>query len=283
MSNDPTPDINVVGATAFVIARMRAMEKDQPRPLFDDPYASWFGHEMAEGAARQLIASHPAAWAAIRYRTCLFDGFVSDGIAAGARQVVSLGAGLAMRAHVFATEGVGFFEVDQPGVLEYKHAVLRARGVTPCRSLACDYLEVDVPDGLANVGLDPSLPTLFVWEGNTMYLPFEAIFPFLTRLAEGIRSLRIAFDYFSADLANRDFQSEEEAEVVARVEAAMGTSFSAGFPDLSVFERRTPLRVADSGLILALHRDYDPDVEIEGLEEIQEAYGYCVLETRPPS
>ena len=281
MTPDPTPDVNEVGATAFVIARLRAMEADQPRPLFEDPYASWFHHEVGEAAARQFLDVHPATWAAIRYRTRFFDVFVRDGIAAGARQVVSLGAGLAMRAQIFATDGVGFYEVDQPGVLAFKHAVLRARGVEPCASVACNYLEVDLPAQLAETGLDPSLPTLVVWEGNTMYLPYEAIFPFLTQLAEGIASLRIAFDYFAFDLAHRDFETEEEAELVDRLEAAMRTTFAAGFPDLSVFERRTPLAVAESGTILALRGEYEPGVEVEGIEDVEDGYGYCILASRP--
>ena len=276
-----TTDMNEVGATAFVIAELRAREKEQPRPLFEDPYAAWFRQPAAVAAAGELIAVHPATWAGVRYRTRFFDAFVRDGIAAGAIQVISLGAGLAMRAHIFAADGVRFYEVDQPGVLRFKHGVLRARGLEPCSALPGNYLEVDVIRGLTEMGLDPTLRTLVVWEGNTMYLPTESIFPLLTRLATGISSLRIAFDYFALDLARRDMEDEEEMELVARLEAAMGASFPTGFPDLSVFERETPFRIADSGSILALHDVYEPDAEVEGLEDIADRYRYCILETRP--
>lgn len=282
MTVNATLDVNEVGATAFVIAHMRALEKNQPRPLFEDPYAEWFHHELAAAAAEQLRDAHPATWAGVRYRTRFFDAFVRDGITAGARQVVSLGAGLAMRTHLLAADGVAFYEVDQPEVLAFKDRVLRARGVEPCPSLACNYLEVDLPAGLEGIGLDRSLPTLVVWEGNTMYLPRDAIWPLLTQLADGISSLRIAFDYFAVDLPGREFETDVEAEVVARMEAAMGTSFVTGFTDLSVFERETPFTIAESGRILALHEQYEPGVEIEGLGDVVDAYGYCILKTSVP-
>ena len=230
VTDDATLDVNEVGATAFVIAHLRALEKGRPRPLFEDPYAHWFHHELAAAAAEQLRDAHPATWAGVRYRTRFFDAFVRDGIRAGARQVVSLGAGLAMRAHLLAADGVAFYEVDQPEVLAFKDRVLRAHGLEPCGS-----------------------------------------------------SLRIAFDYFAVDLPGREFETELEAELVARMETAMGTSFVTGFPELSVFEDRTPFTVAESGQILALHGEYEPGVEVEGLEDVVDGYGYCILETVPGS
>ena len=41
-------DINEIGATAFVIASIRALEDEKPEPLFSDPYAEWFSNEMVE-------------------------------------------------------------------------------------------------------------------------------------------------------------------------------------------------------------------------------------------
>ena len=39
--------INEIGATAFVIASIRALEDEKPEPLFSDPYAEWFSNERA--------------------------------------------------------------------------------------------------------------------------------------------------------------------------------------------------------------------------------------------
>ena len=115
-----------------------------------------------------------------------------------------------MRAHVFANPEVAFFEVDQKAVLEFKHSVLAGHGIEQAPSVFGNYLEVDVPAGLAEIGFDPAAPTVMVWEGNTMYLPPESIMPFLNRLAGAMSSFRLAFDYFAVDLQNRDFEADED-------------------------------------------------------------------------
>ena len=201
-----TVDINEVGTTAFVIACFRAMEKEKPHPLFEDPYAEWFVTDQAMGMARQLAAAVPESSSMLRFRTRYFNRVVERGIAEGARQVVSLGAGLDMRAQIITAPGVTHYEVDQGPVVQYRHGVLREHGITPCPSLPYNYLEVDLPEKLVEAGFDPDAQTVIVWEGNTMYLPTETIFPFLNNLFDGISSFRIAFDYFAADLAARVFR-----------------------------------------------------------------------------
>ena len=241
-----TVDINEVGTTAFVIACFRAMEKEKPQPLFEDPYAEWFVIDQAMGMARQLATAVPESSSMLRFRTRFFNRFVERGIAEGARQVVSLGAGLDMRAHIFAAPGVTHYEVDQGAVVRYKHDVLRGHGIEPCPSLPYNYLEVDLPAKL-EAGFDLDAPTVIVWEGNTMYLPTHTIFPFLRQLCDGISSFRIAFDYFAEDLAARVFEREEDLARLEAVERAMGASFPTGFADLAVFEAETPLKVVDPG------------------------------------
>lgn len=277
-----TVDINEVGTTAFVIACFRAMEKDKPQPLFEDPYAEWFVNDQAMGMARQLATAVPESASMLRFRTRFFNRFVERGIAEGARQVVSLGAGLDMRAHIFAAPGVTHYEVDQGAVVQYKHGVLRGNGVEPCPSLPYNYLEVDLPAKLVEAGFDPDAPTVIVWEGNTMYLPTETIFPFLNSLCGGISSFRIGFDYFGADLQERVFDNPDDLARIEAVERAMGASFPTGFEDLAVFEAETPLKVLDDGPIGDLGDEYDVDDIAENMAEDEglSVYRYCVLSTR---
>ena len=277
-----TVDINEVGTTAFVIACFRAMEKDKPQPLFEDPYADWFVNDQAMRMARQLATAVPESASMLRFRTRFFNRFVQRGIAEGARQVVSLGAGLDMRAQLFAAPGVTHYEVDQGAVVEYKRGVLREHGITPTPSLPYNYLEVDLPAKLVEAGFDPDVPTVIVWEGNTMYLPTETIFPFLNRLCEGISSFRIGFDYFAEDLQKRDFDNEDDLARIEAVERAMGASFPTGFADLAVFEAETPLKVVDDGPIGDLGEGYGVDDIAENMatDEGLSVYRYCVLATR---
>ena len=276
-------DINEVGATAFVIAAIRSMEKDQPRPLFSDPYADWFVYDRARAMARQLDTAFPPSSTMVRFRTKYFGRLVQRGIEDGARQVVLLGGGLDMRAHLLAAPGVTFFEVDQKAVLEYKRRVLDQHGIDMPPSVYGNYLEVDVPDGLAEKGFDLDAPTLIVWEGNTMYLPPESIMPLLNRLGDAISTFRIAFDYFALDLANRELAPGKDLTRIEGVEAAMGASFPTGFPDLSVFERETRMKVAEAGSFAGLAEEFGEGERVaaypEDWRETLKLYGYCLLET----
>ncbi len=275
-------DINEIGATAFVIASIRALEPEKSPQLFSDPYAQWFSNERARGAARQLDAAFPPSTTMVRFRTRYFNRFIERGIAAGARQVVLLGGGFDMRAHIFANPDVAFFEVDQKAVLEFKRTVLEGHGIEQPPSVFGNYLEVDVPDGLAGIGFDLDAPTVMVWEGNTMYLPPESIIPFLNRLAGAMSSFRIAFDYFSVDMQDRDFETEEDRVRLEGVERAMGASFPTGFPDLTIFEKEAPFRVAESGSFAGLAEEFGSGDVVAGYpedwRETLKLYRYCVLE-----
>ena len=121
-------DINEIGATAFVVSScIRAMEEKQEHKLFDDPCAAWFVNEAIEEKVQELIRVFPPSLELVRYRVCVMSEVVERGIAAGVKQIVSLGAGFDMRAHIYQTEGVRFCDVDQPAVLQFKNKVLEAR------------------------------------------------------------------------------------------------------------------------------------------------------------
>ena len=275
-------DINEIGATAFVIASIRAMEQEQSDPLFNDPYAEWFSNERALGAARQLNEVFPPSTTMVRFRTRYFNRFIERGIADGARQVVLMGGGFDMRAHIYDDSAAAFFEVDQKAVLEFKRVMLERHGIEQCPSVLGNYLEVDVTGGLADIGFDPATPTLIVWEGNTMYLPPDSIMPFVNRLADAIATFRIAFDYFAVDLQSREFESEEDRRRLEGVEKAMRASFPTGFADLSVFEEQTPLKVAEDGSFADLAEDFGLADMVaaypEDWRETLKLYRYCVLE-----
>ena len=275
-------DINEIGATAFVIAAIRAAEPEKPQPLFDDPYARWFSNDRARAVAGQLDVAFPPSTSMVRFRTRYFNRFVERGIAAGARQVVLLGGGFDMRAHLFP--GARFFEVDQQPVLEFKRATLAENGSSSLRPSSPTTSKADVPNGLAELGFDRAAPTLMVWEGNTMYLPPESILPFLNRLAEALTSFRIAFDYFAVDLQSRDFENEEDRRRLEDVERAMGANFPTGFADLKVFEEQAPFRVAEDGSFDNLAEEFGLGEMVanypEDWRETLKLYRYCVLERR---
>lgn len=96
----------------------------------------------------------------------------------GARQLVILGAGLDARAwRLDALEDVRVFEVDHPATQAYKRERIggrrpRAREVV---FVGVDFERQDLAQRLAESGHDADAPTVYVWEGVTMYLTRPAI------------------------------------------------------------------------------------------------------------
>ena len=276
-------DINEIGATAFVISCMRAMEKNQEHKLFDDPYAALFVNEAIEEKVQEQIRVFPPSLELVRFRVCVMSEVVERGIADGMKQIVSLGAGFDMRAHIYQTEGVRFCDVDQPAVLQFKNKVLEAGGVTPCAGIECNYLEVDLPSELTKAGFDLEAPILFIWEGNTMYLPVELIHDFLDRMRAQVPRMTIAFDYFSKKIINRTSGDDRITEVTDFFENNFNVKWVTGFDDLSVLTEKHGFEVVESESLMAVGERRAPQ-SVAAVKEymdlaasLLELYSYCVL------
>src|SRR6516162_8681907 len=89
-----------VADTAFMTAAVRAEEAARPEAerLFEDPYAAVFAAQGAHVAeATQRFLDLPFLRDGVRLRTRYVDDAVREGLAAGLRQVVLLGAGFDAR------------------------------------------------------------------------------------------------------------------------------------------------------------------------------------------
>ncbi len=257
--------IDEIGATAFVIAAIRALESKKPNPLFEDSYANLFSNEIAKKAALQMDENFPPSTTMVSFRTRYFDQLVIDAYDSGVRQVVLLGGGFDMRAHRFSHPEVKFFEIDKQAIIDYKSSVLKENGLSQPPSVRCNYLKANIIHELEQIGFDCTTSSLFIWEGNTMYLPPPSITPFLNKLSQEIVSLTIAFDFFALELTHRDLNSLEENELVQGIEMALNIHFQNGFPDLSLFEKQTPLKIVDSNSFFSMASQF-------GQQEIVENY-----------
>ena len=174
-----------VGKTALGVARVRARESQREDRLFDDPYAQAFvdaapGAFPEEQAVRERPAAHgplaslgAAFYAHAIIRTRFYDEYLTAATAAGSRQVVLLAAGLDTRAFRLAwPAGTRVFELDLPGVLAFKEAVLAARGAVPrCERVTVPAdLREDWPARLAVAGFGPGRPATWLAEGLIIYL-----------------------------------------------------------------------------------------------------------------
>ncbi len=114
----------------------------------------------------------------ISLRTRVIDAACEDAVAAGAKQLVVLGAGFDSRAYrLSCLREVDVFEVDHPATSAVKARRTRdlprvARSVT---RVTLDFEQDDLSVVLGHAGHLPTRPTAWIWEGVTMYLSDAAI------------------------------------------------------------------------------------------------------------
>lgn len=173
-----------VGLTALMVAAARAIETHRDDSLAADPHAELFVRAARASANWPLRPQDVPGgdtnplWGRLgRYfglRTRVLDDYLLDTTRRGARQIVLLGAGLDTRAHRLDwPPGCHLYEIDQPQVLAFKHAVLDHHGVTPNTTLhpiGTD-LRTDWAHALTNAGFDPTAPCAWLAEGLLLYLP----------------------------------------------------------------------------------------------------------------
>jgi methyltransferase (TIGR00027 family) len=195
--------------TAYAMAAIRAKEAELPEAerLFVDPFAARFwaaGAHAEDGTQRLLVL--PFMRESIRVRTRFIDDFVRDGLAAGVRQVVLLGAGFdtrALRLPEVSEAGAVVYEVDFPEQLARKRAALDAGGIAipdAVRYVSCDFLAAQFDRALAADlearGFRAGAGALFVWEGVLAYIDDAAIDTTLAFAARaGGGGSRLVFDY----------------------------------------------------------------------------------------
>jgi methyltransferase (TIGR00027 family) len=105
---------------------------------------------------------------------------MQEALANGARQIVILGAGYDSRAYRFrkSLNGAVVFEVDFPPTQEWKK--LRVKDVLGdlperVRWVAMDFNQDDLLTKLREAGYSEDLPSFFIWEGVTYYLPESGV------------------------------------------------------------------------------------------------------------
>jgi methyltransferase (TIGR00027 family) len=176
------------------VAALRALYSEAPPDLaiFDDAVAQRL---LPPGLARVLRVAvslpmgtrltHRLVGAATRglsygvpLRTAAIDDAVSLAVGEGARQMVVLGAGLDARAwRMPSLADVTVFELDHPDTQGYKRE--RTADLPPLarevRFCSIDFERQRIPDVLGEHGFDRDRPSIWVWEGVTMYLTVDAI------------------------------------------------------------------------------------------------------------
>lgn len=268
--------IRNVAGTAFVVAEFRNDENKEAFPLYRDPYVHLFLNEETKKAADRISASFPAVRSNVRLRTRYLDEQLGTELEQGCKQVVILGAGLDTRAQRKAVAGVAYFEIDDADTLSFKQDKLAESGVYP----AAEYIPGNyVTEGFINLlrrrGFDCDLPTHFIWEGNTMYLPEEAISQVLRDMASQVRQCSVSFDYIAPELISKATGEQALSDVTERF-AAMGAPWISGVDNLENLAESCGMKVSDNVNFADLYRAYWPGKELDSV--MYDYYSICTLE-----
>jgi methyltransferase (TIGR00027 family) len=196
-----------VGATATMVATARAAASRRADPIINDPFAEPLvcaaGVELfARLASGELeFADIGTGWMPDFFgvRARYFDTFFPAALRAGIRQVVIVGSGLDSRAYRLEWPADAIvYEIDQPGVIEFKNSTMARLGATPTtqlRTVGVD-LRQDWPTALQQAGFDSTQSTAWIAEGLMIgYLPGDA----QTRLLDQVTALSAAGSQLTAD------------------------------------------------------------------------------------
>jgi methyltransferase (TIGR00027 family) len=192
--------------TAIFAAANRALESEKRAEdrICYDPLAKKFIGPMAylrfKGTRILQQRRGYSLQSQILYRCRYFDDYLQKCLASGTAQVVILGAGLDSRAYreEMPAHGVKVFEVDHPATQSNKTRVVKkVFGKLP-EHIA--YVPLDFTgetlDKLLAFGFNPSLKTLFLWEGVTFYLTAKAVDAILAWIPlHSAENSAVIFDY----------------------------------------------------------------------------------------
>jgi methyltransferase (TIGR00027 family) len=213
-----------VGTTATLVATVRALANRAG--LINDPFAeplvravgTDFFTQVASGERAISDLADDNGFALLTdlfaVRTRFFDNFLTDAGRAGIRQAVILASGLDARPYrLWWPAGTTVYEIDQPGVIEFKTRTLRGLAATPTadrRAVGID-LRRDWPEALRRVGFDATEPSVWIAEG--LFIGFLAPVA-QDRLLGNVTALsapgsRVAVDYLPN--RSRPYSSQEHA------------------------------------------------------------------------
>ncbi len=196
-----------VSTTAESVCALRAVAAKNPDPKLRNPdflaekFVSpefWSTSPYRTDPDR---ARHNPIYFWVNARTHHMDGLLVEALAAGATQVVNLGAGFDSRAYRFRERfpRVRFFELDLPAMISAKRErVVKIFGGLPDRVVLVptDFTTRPLDVVLREAGYDRAQRTFFIWEGVTMYLPEAANLSTLRFIRSGSASgSSVVYDY----------------------------------------------------------------------------------------
>jgi len=268
--------IKDVSGTAFVVAEYRAEENREPSPIYRDPVVGLFLSEASREAAERVSSRFPAVKDMVKTRTRYFDDMLDAQIAAGATQVVILGAGLDTRAVRKASPGVRYFEIDDPATMALKWRCYVDACIDPQVTLIPgDYVKDGLIDLLRSNEFAFDEPTYLIWEGNVMYMPLASDKHTMRELKRHVKQFRLSFDYLTEAIITKT-TGEPSLTILVESFEAMDAPWVSGIDDIQGLASELGLRVVEHATTGELYQKYRGR---HGSSPIFRHYSICTLES----
>jgi methyltransferase (TIGR00027 family) len=271
--------IRNVSGTAFVVAEFRAEENRAVTPLYQDAVVGLFLGEESRYAAGLVADRFPPVKDMVKLRTRYFDDTLDKHLLSDFRQVVILGAGLDTRAVRKQTEGVAYFEIDDPATLALKQTCYEQEGIdADLTFIPGNYVTDGLIDLLKQSDFDFDVPTYLIWEGNTMYLPLDAVKHTIAELKRYVRRFRLSFDYLAEVVISKTTGDPGVTSLVESFEA-MGAPWLSGIHDIQSLAREMSLDLVENFKTGELSETYQ--FGRRATSPIFEYYSVCTLGFQP--
>jgi methyltransferase (TIGR00027 family) len=272
---DQSAEIKNVSGTAFVVAEFRAEENSEAYPLYRDSVVGFFLNEDTRRAAQHVASSFPPVKDLVKIRTKYFDEMLDRQIQSDYRQVVLLGSGLDTRAVRKPAAGLTYFEIDDAATLKLKQTCYEEQGIEAnVKFIPGNYVTDGLIDLLQENNFNFDLPTYFMWEGNTMYLPLDSTRYTIGELTRHLKEFRLSFDYMADSVISKTTGDPGITNLVERF-ANMGAPWLSGISDLEAFADEMNLRVMENFKTAELRQTYWPGRLLDS--PIFKFYSVCTL------
>ena len=233
-----------VAPSAEAVCGFRALAAQHPDPKLRNPddlaakLCRWNSPLPRDYASARPMIDQSETYATffwVNARTHYIDTALKKAAAAGATQVVVLGAGLDSRAYRFhaAYPQLRFYEVDLPPMIEAKKSrVAQALGGLPeyVRYAPIDFNTQKLGDVLLLLGYDPKQRSFFLLEGVVMYVVEPgnvATFDFIR--ANSAPGSVVVYDYVLKDIIQGKTQRYYAAGWLAYTVERSGEPFVFGW------------------------------------------------------
>jgi len=207
-----TYDKTIEKPGGFLFARWsagaKAFEYTLPpeKRIITDRFAPFYAGKIGMDMVKAMHVINPSIRQGIVLRARYFDDYTRQCINDGFSQIVLLGAGYDSRfLRLNESRAIRVFELDLESTQTIKKALTRRLlGRLPgnVRYVPINFAQDAIIDKLSRAGFDRNLPSLFIWEGVTLFLNRDIIAQTLGRLTELGSHHRVIFDFVPPELVD---------------------------------------------------------------------------------